>query len=302
MFACSGNHSTRLIVGEAGFKWTEAYIRKHSATHPNLARSIVASELNTFGRSSEECTYCDEIKQTKEAEIALCSGLANLFVKDGEKLVQYPEVNFFCSEFCQRIKKLQDLGVTIILGLDAAKIHLSDHPSIQGKRFSRIHWNCPHNRSNFFAQTLPKLIRDFFTSSSYMQQPGDRIHITLAQPPGAEAFYQGVIYDIRGAAVTNNYCLYAKRPFGAERYPGYEHEITGFNQAAESASVQREFIFIKRPFELPTGRRGSGYTMGYFSNPDRGYSFTRQYYIRDTDEESSNCSTDAEEENDSPLC
>lgn len=270
MLTCSGQHHSRLILGEASFKYTDALITKHQYRHPNLANSIVSSELQTFDRSSESCSNCDSMR------------------------TDLSDTTLFCSHLCERIQKLQDQGVTIILGLDATKIHESQHPAIQGRRFSRIHWNCPHNRSNFFAQTLPKLISDFMASASCMQFPGDRIHITLVQPPGMEFFYQGVIYNIRAAATANYYSLYAKRPFGSQRYPGYEHEMTGLNQQAESAAFLREFVFVKLPFELPRYRIRSGYTFGVFSNHSRGYQFTREFYTRATDDESSGYSADEE--------
>jgi hypothetical protein len=284
MAACSGNHLTRLFVGEASFKGTEALVNKHRSLHPNLAQSIIATELSTFSRTSDLCQRC--VSFEKRA-FELTSAMHNLFCPPQET-VDYsndPYSNtFFCSDLCKRIYNLKAKGVTVILGFDATQIHTNSHPKIAGKRISRIHWNCPHDKSNFKDQTLPPIIKSFFKSASRVQKSGDRIYVTLAQPEGKTSFYQGYVYNIRNAASSSGYRLFAKRPFGPIRYPGYKHEITGSDDSAKGAERQREFVFVKSPFSFPAGRAISEY------NSDIYYGKEREYYIRDTDDESSDYS------------
>ncbi|MCH9632612.1 MAG: hypothetical protein S4CHLAM6_09500 [Chlamydiae bacterium] len=282
MATCSGDHKTRLFIGEAGFRGVSALIDKHQVAHPNLGNSIIATELDTFGRTSDQCQRCNGIERE---EMTLASQIANLFLSDGEEAEDYsadPLLHTsFCSDRCKRIRWLQNKGVTIILGFDGTKIHESNHPALTGRRLERIHWNCPHDKSNFRTQTLPPIIKSFFASCSAMQESGDRVHVTLAQPHGKADFYQGYVYNIRDASTPANYKLLAKRPFGPDRYPGYEHEMTGIAAPAAGAHQQREFVFVKKPFQWPAGRpKHKRYDDTFYSRP-------RKYYERDTDEESS---------------
>jgi hypothetical protein len=159
----------------------------------------------------------------------------------------------------------------------------------------RIHWNCPHDKSNYLNQTLPKIIQGFFSSSSHCQHPGDRVHITLAQPNiqwDKGPFYQGVVYNIYQAAISNRYELIAKRRFGAERYPGYEHEQTGGDQAARGASKLNEFVF-KKAREVPEANPSEEAPKHPFQVKFEYYkvvSEKRAHFVVDTDDGSSSYS------------
>ena len=283
MAACSGIHKERLFIGEAEFKGVWSLLEKHKTSHPKLGSSITATELDTFGRNSDSCPQCDEI--SSEVISQLFSELLNSV---NDRSTRETERGLFCSGRCERIQSLKNRGVNIILGYDGTKIH--DHPLTMGKKFKRIHWNCPHDKSNYKRQTLPPIIRNFFISASEVQENGDCIHVTLAQPntPSDKTkFYQGVVYNICDAAKFSGYLLYAKRPFGSTRYPGYEHQQTGSTQSAPGAERQREFVFIKGDF--PDGRKKSKYSSeNFYIN---GSSTKREYYVRDTDDESSSYSS-----------
>ena len=296
MATCSGVHKERLFIGEAGFKGVYSLLEKHKDSHPNLGESIIATELLDFGRTAESCPKCS-------FEANLGTRITNLFLQDGESLAQDlnpKEEGIFCSQRCERISNLQDRGVTIILGFDGTKIHRSKHPSVKRKRFTRIHWNCPHDKSTYAAQTLPKIVKNFFKSASRVQERGGRIHITLAQPLRREPFYQSYVYNIRDAAKSSGYSLYGKRPFGNDRYPGYEHEITGQERSADAADKLREFVFIKG--KAPRSRKKHEHSIfrhrltryeqdNYFSNDIEE---SRLYYYRDTDNESSDYSSEGD--------
>ena len=283
---CSGIHRERLFIGEASFKGVYSLLKKHKNSHPNLNESITATELKTFGRTSDDCPQCLQKYNEQDEETRLALSVHNLFIADGGV-----RKGIFCSDRCRRIQSLKDRKVTIILGYDGTKIH--EHPLTQGRIFPRIQWNCPHDKSNYNAQTLPPIIKSFFQSAAQMQQTGHRVHVTLAQPLGGPPlynkpeFYQGIVYDIRAAAKSNGYLLYAKRPFGPARYPGYKHEQTGSSASAAGAERQREFVFIKSR-HLPAGRIKSKFHKETFDVLGRT---EREYYIRNTDDESSDYSS-----------
>lgn len=286
MSACNGTHRERLFIGEASFKGVWSLLEKHKDSHPNLGQSITATELETFDRTSDNCPKCQQKYDELSDEDALSLSIANLFLQEGET-----QEKVFCSDRCERIQSLKDKGVNIILGYDGTKIH--EHTSTAGKIFKRIHWNCPHDKSDYRSQTLPPIIKDFFVSAAQTQQNGDRIHVTLAQPiipHDKTKFYQGVVYNIRDAAKPSGYLLYAKRPFGSTRYPGYEHEQTGSTESAPGAERQREFVFIKGTF--PDDREKSKYSSENFGI--NGAYTKREYYVRDTDDESSSYSSSDE--------
>lgn len=235
--ACSGCHRSRLFVGEANFSGVTALLEKHKNRHPNLGRSIIATELKP-----------EPIQSEREAI-------------------------------------LEHHHVTVEFGFDGTKIH--ENPLTRGKIFERIHWNCPHDGSSYKAQTLPAIIKEFFSSAKQVQLDGHRIHITLAQPIEGwdkSSFYQGVVYNICDAAQSNAYTLYAKRPFGNDRYPGYSHEQTNRPTSALGASRLREFVFMKGP--LPQDGKQAETRSQFFS----AISETRQYFARETDNESSSYS------------
>lgn len=283
MSICSGTHRERLFIGEAGFRGVTALLDKHQRSHPNLGESIIATELMTFGRTADHCPACQTKLDEADDETLTSLAIANLFIEEGQ-----PKTELFCSERCERIRSLQNRGVTVILGFDGTLIHRSVHPTIAGKKFSRIHWNCPHDGSSFTSQTLPPIITRFFQSARQVQQSGDRIHVTLAQPEGKEGFYQGYIYNIRDAAKSNGYLLYAKRPFGSTRYPGYVHEQTKVVASAAGANTLREFVFIRG--NLPEGRLKANVRTAPY------YGFSRESYVRNTDDESSGYSASEAEE------
>ncbi len=267
---CSGKHKERLFVGEGSFVWTEAFLDKQKAKHPNLSKSIIATELQSkkFERDSEICPECEEER------LYLC------FRKFFSEKTYFEEV--FCSELCERVQRIQRLrarGVEIILGFDGTKIH--QHPKTKGKHFPRVHWNCPHDGSDFKSQTLPLLIQGFFYSVSKVQKEGDRVHMTLAQTPSKESFYQGFVYDITKAVELNGYRFYKKRFFGTDRYPGYVHETTLGGGPAKAADISREFIFIKKEGDY---LESCPIRFSYFYRKKRGF------YVAKTDSESSDYS------------
>lgn len=231
---CSGRHKLRLLVGEGNFSFALALILKHDtkAQHNaenSLAHSVIATEL----KSEVKCEDCKNAKFFEEVE------------------VRSPDVNRCCAciKTQQRIEELRKKGAQVLLGVDGTKLNEQFGPT--GKKFERIHWNCPHDGSQYGEQTLPEIISEFFKSCARIQNAESRVHITLAQPPGKEAFYQGVIYNIVKASCVGGYVLFKKRKFDHNRYPGYQHVKTWENSTADvTKEGMREFVFKKVSQEL----------------------------------------------------
>ena len=226
---CPGRHKRRLLIGEGNFSFALALIHKHDRKfghflNKSLAHSIIATELNTE-------LYCSD-----------CS-LQNMFspMNISYKIGQEPRCNN-CLITANRIDKLRSMGAIVKLGIDGTKLHEIE----EFKGMKRIHWNCPHNRSNHFNQTLPPIVSGFFKSCAKVQDMGGRVHLTLVQPIGQVDFYQGYIYDIVKAASLTGYVLIKKRLFSEGKYPGYEHAMTGTNRPAlVTKRGMREFVFKK---------------------------------------------------------
>ncbi len=184
-----------------------------------------------------------------------------------------------CNERCRRIKKLHDLGVEIILGVDGTNLHEFPHPSLKDRSFRHIYWNCPHDGSSFKAQTLPPLLSQVVASAARVQAPGSKLHISIPQPTepyDKTSFFQGYVYDLVKATKTY-YTLYKKRTAGTERYPNYVHETTNEGRVADSAKRLREFVFIRKGLDIVASKAKI--------ERKEFYKSTREYYTLETDEE-----------------
>jgi len=232
---CSGKHKTRLLIGEGNFSFALALISKHDTkaghnAEKSLGRSIIATEL----KDKIHCSDCDTLEM-----------FADLVISSTES--DEPKQTISCDKCIStmaRITALTEKGVKVKLGFDGTKIH--EEEEFQNKTFSRIHWNCPHDGSNFKDQTLPDIIKAFFGSCAQMQKFKDRVHITLAQPTENKAFYQGYVYNIARAASLAGYQILKKRKFDNTRYPEYEHVQTIKNKKASVIdNGMREFVFQK---------------------------------------------------------
>lgn len=82
-------------------------------------------------------------------------------------------------------------------------------------------------------------------ASNSLQNVGDRVHIALPKAGAKQKFYEACVYNIKFASANAGYNLIKKRRFGENRYPGYEHRITGRDDNANVANNSREFIFEK---------------------------------------------------------
>ncbi|MGK5594149.1 MAG: Rossmann-like fold-containing protein [Parachlamydiaceae bacterium] len=306
---CSGNHKMRLFIGEGNFTYTEAFIEKHNRKYQHgndskpLANSIIATELASRIHCSASCKIVVAMQPSQPGS-------------SGSRLT--PAETRTCPD-CINIKKridtLEGKGVTIILKVNATS--LSTHEAFKGKKIPRIHWNCPHNGSNYNDQTLPEIISNFFKQCEEMQDSRHRVHITLAQPDGKKAFYQGYVYDITKAAREAGYSLMKKRKFGQNRYPGYQHTQT---KSREKATItdqgMREFVFekvdreqfekvreeakdIKKPERVLTKKLLTGLQerskkkctieIGSYNHKNTSQWASRYHYECSTDDDSSDC-------------
>jgi hypothetical protein len=138
---------------------------------------------------------------------------------------------------------LDQLGVAMQFGVDAQNIH----EIFAGEHFTRIHFNCPHDKQDSRGRTLPKMLVNFFNSAKFLQRIGDRINMALPTPFDKEQRQnrESYIYKVYDAAASAGYRLVKKRKFGDQRYPGYWHVMTGKSKTAEVAEHLREYIFEK---------------------------------------------------------
>lgn len=279
--SCSGQHKARLLVGEGNFSFALALINKHDekAGHTSgqsLGRSIVATEL----KSEIRCNDCEFLSE-----------FSDLGFEDSPNTNQNPILCESCETTAGKIEQLKEKGVEVILGIDGTK--LSDYSQLKNRYFSRIHWNCPHDGSQFKNQTLPTILKAFFQSCSALQMKKGQVHVALAQPAGKKSFYQGFIYNIVEAASASGYSLIKKRKFGPLRYPGYQHTQTNKNQKASvTDSGVREFVFQKVLGKLERGLPSAKKLAllsdkNYQVKSGQFYQQRREYFECSSDEDSS---------------
>ena len=234
-YSCSGNHHKRLLIGEGNFSCALNLINKHDkkANHSlekSLGKAIVATEF----KSNIVCEGCE--RQRRSLELFQSKSPNN----ETLSLIK-PKLCGECSLTTENIEQLKKKGVDVRLGIDGTKID-----TIQGFKgnFPRIHWVCPHDGSSYKDQKLGKLIQDFMSSCRELQNPGDRVYITIPQNKRQEAFRQGGYYGIASAAFGAGYTLIKKRKF-SERYRDYQHVTTNKEAKKPSVDSLREFVFEK---------------------------------------------------------
>lgn len=230
---CSGNHRTRLFVGEGNFSYTEAIIEKHKDKHPNLAKSIIATELMDES----------DLKTTSRCRIVRKDNGTELIYNDLE-----------------RIKRLKEKGVQVLFNINCTKLH--DNPDF--KNISRIHWNLPLNDDP--NTSFGDLLTCFFISCRKVQRVGDRVYITLLQgknksiPRGKMApdwiFQQGYKARLAISSSVCGYKLIKKRAFYDEgkssRYEKYITRNSFDGRSLDQNQMQhiREFVFEQQEEEI----------------------------------------------------
>jgi len=313
---CSGQHKSRLFVGEGNFSFTEAFIQKHdkAAGHDedsSLAHSITATDLP----SCIQCISClvKSARQMKLNENTESEGTSSEIDEDPDGLGTKWKTTHPCEDHLPIVKRIENLhkqGVDIVLGVDATTMSTK----FEGRKFDRIHWNCPHDGSNFRNQTLPPMIDQFFKESSKMQNPGGCIHISIPQPSAQEGFRQGYVYDLSKGARKAGYALVKKRNFEKDRYPGYQHSQTNsFEKASVTDKGVREFVFEKVDYvtfheinQKAKNPKGKGLLIlprlkGLAKVSEKTqkivsevfYDCPRAYYVCSTDEDSSDCEAES---------
>jgi hypothetical protein len=118
--------------------------------------------------------------------------------------------------------------ITLLFNVDATKLH--EDPRFQGKHFTDIYFNFPHDgEASEEKTTTPKIVAGFFKSAAQLQKEGDKIHVALPDGWNEEDGWNrhAHIYRIGRACSNNHYSPVRKRRFSADRYPGYHHCKTG---------------------------------------------------------------------------
>ncbi len=149
-------------------------------------------------------------------------------------------------EVIDRVFFLQKQGVEILFDVDAKNIGRF----FKGRRFERIHWNCPFgDKDPKSRETFQKVLPLFFQSCSSLQLIGDRIHVTLVQeePTSSNGYWKIRQKEnpIVEASVLAGYGLIRKRHFGTDRYTQYCHSKTRQEQSYSGGDEKREFVFEK---------------------------------------------------------
>lgn len=204
-------YKKRLLIGENGYSYTKALIKKHEISHPELGSAIVATEIST----AVDKDRIDDIKQNKEYLENHCveiiegqnASIENLVKKYKEKQ-RFPRIHFNLphdgrsyenwggsapvNELFEKVKDLQEIGDRIHMALP--KKHVEDQLDIYSL-------NYPYTPTNFYG---------IFESSTH-----------------------------------NGYKLIDKRKFGRIRYPDYQHAKTKNGYPAAVAETAREYIFEK---------------------------------------------------------
>uniref|UniRef100_A0A7S3G6Q9 25S rRNA (uridine-N(3))-methyltransferase BMT5-like domain-containing protein n=1 Tax=Palpitomonas bilix TaxID=652834 RepID=A0A7S3G6Q9_9EUKA len=155
------------------------------------------------------------------------------------------------------VEQLVAQGCGVLFEIDPTKLHTYD--SICQHPFERVHWVCPHDGSEASTQTLPVLLKQFFSSADYVLRTADkrRIHIVLAQnevprhvskPDPTKLtlphWYQAFYYNIVEAAEGSRYSLVEVKAFSSEIYPGFVNQnVTG--APVDQRRILKEFIFEK---------------------------------------------------------
>lgn len=168
--------------------------------------------------------------------------------------------------FGPRIDALGARGVEILDRVDAGAIH----EKFKGRKFTRIQWNGPDLGTPAFQagpSALAEKLHDFFRSASHLQEPGDRIHLTLLAPPDTGnpeeknwKHYQAFKYRLHEFLRHTDYDLYKVKISGESRYQmeegdghaKYVHQKTKGAQKVAAAEHLMEYIFVKlKPQEAP---------------------------------------------------
>ncbi|MBS0648513.1 MAG: DUF2431 domain-containing protein [Verrucomicrobia bacterium] len=177
---------------------------------------------------------------------------------------EYKKISELDPETVKTLTILQKKGVHLIFGIDATKLH---ETFLKGQ-FRRIHWNCPHpGNTNYESGILKRLVAEFFASASKIQNNGDKIHITLAQPKGQEDFRQIIAYGLLDAAGKAGYVIYDKRKFNQKRYPEYVHTKTVESASCAAAERSVEFIGTK----IHDHFEEWAWELGHLNSEERGF-------------------------------
>jgi hypothetical protein len=160
-------------------------------------------------------------------------------------------------ETMKRVSFLIQKGVKVFFGIDGQDLH----NSFKGKKFPRIHWNCPFgDRYSQPKAVFMKVIPNFFISCSKLQVEGDRIHITLMQEECGESWKNWKERQEENPIVLGSaragYCLIRKRVFNSTRYPGYVHTKTNSPKEHPNNGKKREFVFEKTGIIPPLNVEG----------------------------------------------
>lgn len=209
-----------LLIGEADFSFSSAYLRKHIEDNSGLGSNIVATAYET------------------EAHLR------------GQYGTSF-EVN---------TSYLREQGVTLLFGIDAMQIHQHpdfQNEKFDAIHFNFPHDGSSYKTGRLkkllgqFFDSATKLQNE--NGKIYMGLPKVPIPVPInpdtERPFASNYFYKVCSYDIYENTLAAGYRLMTVRHFGDERYPGYAHVETRY---AKGASVvkkfPREYVFVKTSF------------------------------------------------------
>ena len=207
-----------LILGEADFSYTLAFVRKRLANGIKFPpRYIVATELREH------------------------KALAALY-----------------QNFSRNVRILKDrFRVDVICGVDATRLsyHFGKNQTFCKIYFNCPHGE---SMNPYSGEIGDKIIAPFFKSARKHQKIGDKIYLTIPQPQNVNQqtnnpeqkgthvqLIQGFGYKLYTSSKISQYKFIQKRRFGSQRYPGYRHCQTKSDTSAKIATDMRQFIFEK---------------------------------------------------------
>jgi len=277
------------------------YIPKNdrdSRSYEKLIEAIDAIDLSCPTEAPKKC-YRNRL-MLGEADFGYTSALIRKHAVIHSKLAQSivsteflsaeALLKIYGSKVSENVTLIQSLGGTVRTSIDARVINKCQLPH---RRYHRIHFNFPHDKSQFQARTLPVILKQFFQAAKEIQQVHDRIHMVL--PTDRIDFYHSYVYDIYEASARAGYQLIKKRRFDDTRYPGYKHSITGVNSsAAVTEKGAREFIFERTNYTYENLLIQSPPRKKYIKYDSKTYNYPPHI---DTDNDSSDYLTDEDPNN-----
>ena len=151
--------------------------------------------------------------------------------------------------FDSNCKTLCQLGVSLVFGIDATKLH----QHYEGQHFDEIHFNGPHvahGAKDYEKTEVQQLVTAFCASAKLCQRVCGKLFIGIPDPADRKHRYlrQSATYNIYPATLSQGYKYKFKRQLPKE----YHHKITYADRSTPVAEQMRQFEFCRTPLSPKT--------------------------------------------------